>query len=165
MSKFFSVTTFFSIILLVAVAGCQSADPEPLAALPTVAQVVTIEPTEAPLEIQTIPATFTPMPAETERPTQTPLPPTAEPPPTEEVGSFSRGGESMPSLLPEETPLPTITASPSPTLEPAAIVEITQVPGLPPFETGPVNKQIGGGFGYSVRNNDRLDYVLSLIHI
>ncbi len=157
MSKFYSVTTFFSVIILAMVASCQTTEPDPIAALPTVAQVATVAPT--PTAIETIPPTFTAEPISTELPTETPLPPTAEIPPTEESGNFNRGGESMPSLLPEETPLPTITASPSPTLEPAAQLEITQVPGLPPFETGPVTQQGGAGFGYTVRNNDRLDYV------
>ncbi|MEM9776417.1 MAG: hypothetical protein AAF902_17705 [Chloroflexota bacterium] len=132
-----------------------------LAAIPTVAQIATVAPTDTPiLTDEQLPPTFTPEPTAevTVPPTEAPILPTEI---SEGEGSnlTLRGDESMPSLLPKETPLPTVTASPMPTLEPQAVQELPQFPGLPPFESGPVVKNLGSGFGPQVRTNDRLDFV------
>lgn len=156
--KSIGLNIFFVLGLVATLLACQTEEPE-LAALPTLAQAATIEPTATATEI--IPPTFTPS-AEPEQPaTPTPIPPTLDARPTEDIGSFNRGGTSMPSLLPESTPLPTETSLPTLTPTPFPISEVlaTQAPGLPPYEIGPVTRKFGSGFGANVRNNDKLDYV------
>ncbi|MEM8858121.1 MAG: hypothetical protein AAGD96_07365 [Chloroflexota bacterium] len=155
-------TLILAIGLLSLLFACQTAPEETnLAAIPTAAEIATVAPQATAVVTAEIPPTFTPQPtlAPTETPMDQPVLPTA----TIEGGVDSnlnlRGDESMPSLLPKETALPTVTASPVPTQEPQVVQEQPQFPGVPPFESGPVVKNLGAGFGPQVRNNDRLDFV------
>ena len=161
MRKAFLFLTIFLVAGIAIISSCQTAEPD-LAAIPTVAELAQVEtlPPEQPTA-EAIPVTFTPAAEATQPPpTATVQPPAPEQAPTEQIGNFNRGGTSMPSLLPQETPLPTITASPAPTLPPPPTLEVNPLnPSLPPFETGPVTRKFGSGFGNNVRNNDRLDYV------
>lgn len=151
------------IISLLALVACQTPEPPiPLSEIPTVASLATVA--EVLTEVAELPPTFTPEPippTATPGATTVPQQPTLAPINSEEIGSGigHRDGTSLPSLLPTTTPLPTATAVP-PTETPIPTqAPISQIPGVPPFESGPVNLVLGSGFGTQVRTNERLDYV------
>ncbi|MFT5195677.1 MAG: hypothetical protein ACI85U_002699 [Candidatus Promineifilaceae bacterium] len=145
---------FFALVALI---GCQPSQPANLPALPTSAALATVENLPTAASVAQLLPTFTPAPIATSE-----IPAVTQPtsgPVNPEV-TESNEGASLPSLLATATPLPTATATATATSAPTSTPEpISQIPGLPPFESGPVNLILGSGFGPEVRNNDRLDYV------
>lgn len=159
MSKFLPSVPLIIFIALVALIGCQTPEPPDLADIPTVAALATVDDIPTAVPVVQLPPTFTPAPEATDPALAETVPPLPTLP-SEEIGAGigARDGTSLPSLLSTTTPLPTATAPPTNTPPPTQ-APVSQIPGLPPFETGPVNLRLGSGFGAQVRNNDRLDYV------